>query len=168
MAVQYAAWQCSMPLQSHSGRHGTRQWLMAEGAGVAASVAVTSMRSCKRHTPRQCAVAGHPYVLQAAPQHLETQLAAAEVYGRKAKPLLEAAAVKRAVELAGREHPDVHRALVKFGQRGERWRLVRSCLCCQRAAGSRPASRAGWVLQAPCTTACAVAGCPWCCTATVN
>lgn len=32
---------------------------------------------------------------------------------------MEAAAVKRAVELAGREHPDVHRALVKLGQRGE-------------------------------------------------
>lgn len=57
----------------------------------------------------------HP---QAAPQHLETQLAAAEVYGRKAKLLLEAAAVRRAVELAGREHPDVHRAIVKLGQRG--------------------------------------------------
>lgn len=62
--------------------------------------------------------------LQAAPQHLEAQLAAAEVYGRKAKPLLEAAAVKRAVELAGREHPDVHRALVRFGQRGEHMCLV--------------------------------------------
>lgn len=61
---------------------------------------------------------------QAAPQHLETQLAAAEVYGRKGKALLEAAAVKRAVELAGRQHPDVHRALVKLGQRGERHRLT--------------------------------------------
>jgi hypothetical protein len=40
------------------------------------------------------------------------------VYGRKAKLLLEAAAVRRAVELAGREHPDVHRAIVKLGQRG--------------------------------------------------
>lgn len=56
---------------------------------------------------------------QAAPHHIETQLAAAEVYGRKGRPLLEAAAVKRAVQLAGRGHPDVHRALVRLGQRGE-------------------------------------------------
>eukprot|EP00775_Hariotina_reticulata_P004728 gene4728-4978_t len=55
---------------------------------------------------------------QAAPQHLESQLAAAEVYGRKGRHLLEAAAVKRAREVAGPEHPDVHRAIVKFAQRG--------------------------------------------------
>lgn len=60
-------------------------------------------------------------------------MAAAEVYGRKAKPLLEAAAVKRAVELAGREHPNVHRALVRFGQRGEGHGLLgaRLCAVCQ-------------------------------------
>ncbi|KAF8055089.1 NAA15 [Scenedesmus sp. PABB004] len=54
---------------------------------------------------------------QAAPQHLEVQLAAAEVYGRKARPLLEAAAVRRARDIAGPEHPDVHRAVVRFAQR---------------------------------------------------
>jgi hypothetical protein len=63
-----------------------------------------------------------PAPTQAAPQHLETQLAAAKVYGLKGRPLLEAAAVKRAVALAGRQHPDVHRALVRFGQRGEEGR----------------------------------------------
>ena len=73
---------------------------------------------------------------QAAPQHLEAQLAAAEVYGRKAKPLLEAAAVKRAVGLAGREHPDVHRALVKFGQRGEGEGGVRPCSTCVHEGGT--------------------------------
>jgi hypothetical protein len=56
---------------------------------------------------------------QAAPQHLESQLAAAEVYGRKGRLLLEAAAVKRARDIAGSDHPDVHRAIVRFAQRGE-------------------------------------------------
>lgn len=56
---------------------------------------------------------------QAAPQHLESQLAAAEVYGRKGRALLEAAAVKRARDIAGPDHPDVHRAIVRFAQRGE-------------------------------------------------
>ncbi|WIA39458.1 hypothetical protein OEZ86_005557 [Tetradesmus obliquus] len=56
-------------------------------------------------------------LVQAAPQHLESQLAAAEVYGRKGRALLEAAAVKRARDVAGPEHPDVHRAIVRFAQR---------------------------------------------------
>ncbi|WIA19181.1 hypothetical protein OEZ85_003826 [Tetradesmus obliquus] len=56
-------------------------------------------------------------LVQAAPQHLESQLAAAEVYGRKGRALLEAAAVKRARDIAGPEHPDVHRAIVRFAQR---------------------------------------------------
>lgn len=58
------------------------------------------------------------------------QLAAAEVYGRKGKPLLEAAAVKRAVQLAGQQHPDVHRAIVKLGQRGERVFVGGFIVCC--------------------------------------
>jgi hypothetical protein len=66
-------------------------------------------------------------LLQAAPQHLESQLAAAEVYGRKGRPLLEAAAVKRARDIAGPEHPDVHRAIVRFAQRGESCKQLRKC-----------------------------------------
>ena len=96
-------------------------------------------------------------LLQAAPQHLESQLAAAEVYGRKGRALLEAAAVKRARDIAGPEHPDVHRAIVRFAQRGEfagaeerglefgfelggSVRLGASCLgttCCAQCWGSK-------------------------------
>lgn len=55
----------------------------------------------------------------AAPNHLESQLAAAEVYRRKGRTLLEAAAAKRARNIAGPDHPDVHRAIVQFAQRGK-------------------------------------------------
>lgn len=43
-----------------------------------------------------------------------TQLAAFEVYSRKGKLLLALSAVQRAAALAGRRHPDVHRAIVRF------------------------------------------------------
>lgn len=73
------------------------------------------------------------------------------MYGRKGKPLLEAAAVKRAVELAGREHPDVHRALVRLGQRGEH-RLQGLLLLSGLQAGSWSPGRGGLWCKAPTTT----------------
>lgn len=66
-------------------------------------------------------------LVAAAPGHLQSQLAAAEVYGRKGRRLLEAAAVRRAVDLAGCENPDVHRAVVRLAQRGAS--LVHCCVC---------------------------------------
>lgn len=55
---------------------------------------------------------------QHARDKLPTQLAAFEVYSRKGKTLLALSAVKRAVDIAGAEHPDVHRCVVKFALQG--------------------------------------------------
>lgn len=56
-------------------------------------------------------------LLTAAPDRLETQLMAFEIYSRKKKMLLALKAVKKAAELApdgGKENPRVHHALVRL------------------------------------------------------
>lgn len=96
-------------------------------------------------------------MLQAAPGHLESQLSAAEVYGRKGRRLLEAAAVKRARNIAGPDHPDVHRAVVRFAQRGGCNRVIHSVGV--QAVASLAVSTAAVMLNMHLHTTCASTNC---------